>query len=136
MNIDQMQQAGREMDALVAERVMGWRIHRRNTAWWVKAEEENENTLNIMAWACGKDKWSPSTDIAAAWKVEEKLMELDKILEYLEALQVEANGTEKGLTLTNKIIGYTYNFEEIFNLIHATPAQRCRAALKALGVSS
>ena len=73
MRIDEMP-AGREMDALVAEKVMGWRAHFRNTAWWVPSELENEfipdpSSRNIKGWTCGNNRFAPSTDIAAAWEV-------------------------------------------------------------------
>lgn len=74
-------EAGRELDALVAEKVMGWKLENyetsepastdrhyldasRNDGWaWVGRETD------IEAW-----QWQPSTDIAAAWEVVEKLL--------------------------------------------------------------
>ncbi len=128
MRIDELP-AGREMDKAISRYVFG------NNEFVCRNCEDDYHIVDRQGLIAYIPVSNYSTDIAAAWEVEEKLMELDKILEYLEALQIEANGTEKGLTLTNKIIGYTYNFEEIFNLIHATPAQRCRAALKTLEVT-
>lgn len=59
-------EAGPEMDALVAEQVMAWRRHLRNTAHWTDAASENrigDYTLRATS------DWSPSRDIAAAWAV-------------------------------------------------------------------
>ena len=74
MNIDNMP-AGREIDALIAEKVMGWVIHSRNTAWWVKVADENEVTTEVMGFTYGKDRFAPSTNIADAWEVVKKLQQ-------------------------------------------------------------
>lgn len=56
--------AGREMDALIAERVMGWRLKRQEPAaddvWY----EREGVTISIH-------EWKPSTEISDAWKVIE-----------------------------------------------------------------
>lgn len=57
---------GRELDALIAERVMGWRTHKIAEAVWYMPSESNSIT---------KEKWRPSTDIAAAMRVVEKMRE-------------------------------------------------------------
>ena len=62
-NIDTMP-AGREMDALVAEKVMGW-------------ADINSNAALVGGLCDDKRNWKPlpfySTDIAAAWEVVEKI---------------------------------------------------------------
>ena len=68
-NVDTMP-AGREMDALVAERVMGWY---RVGAMWCKGANSFAAQAEEVA-GCPKI-WTPSTDIAAAWEVVEKLRE-------------------------------------------------------------
>ena len=64
---------GSELDALVAEKVMGWKRIDRKVAGWGDGPQ---------VWATGDDsedgsptrQWfEPSTDIAAAWPVFEKL---------------------------------------------------------------
>jgi len=60
---------GRELDALVAEKVMGWKTNWLKTDWW---EEINPNTHRHKGLV--KD-FKPSTDIAAAWEVVEKMFE-------------------------------------------------------------
>ena len=63
--------AGRELDALVAEKVMGWTWDGK-TAW---------SPTGSRLWMVRKDPywWLPyySTDIAAAWEVVEKLVLLE-----------------------------------------------------------
>lgn len=67
-------EAGGELDALVAEKVMGWRwLHDGlgNMAWY--------EGLHDTGWGDGGDAgrnrraWAPATDIAAAWQVVEKM---------------------------------------------------------------
>lgn len=58
--------AGRELDALVAEKVMGWRRLPDTPEWGVPPDYTTGGALG----------WRPySTDIAAAWEVVEKLRE-------------------------------------------------------------
>jgi hypothetical protein len=65
--------AGEVLDAAIAERVMGWRVHFRNTAWWVDAAEANGITTKVRASTCSTDRWSPSTRLADAWRVVEAM---------------------------------------------------------------
>ena len=125
MKIDEMP-AGREMDALIAEKVMGWRVHLRNTAWWVLAGLENESSCGpIKAMTCGSDRWSPSTDIVAAWKVLMKLQAMG----YKWTL-----GSSRAKTIA--ILMRHDNKDGIISADTDTaPLAICRAALKALGVS-
>ena len=65
--------AGRELDALVAERVMGWDIHpvspdpyEKELAWY-----SEDGKLQ-----CGDEYWKPSENIADAFQVVEKMKEL------------------------------------------------------------
>ena len=60
---------GRELDARVAEKVMGWKTNWLKTDWW---EEINPNTHHHKGLV--KD-FKPSTDISAAWEVVEKMFE-------------------------------------------------------------
>ncbi len=65
-------EAGRLLDALVAEKVMGWRRKPGRNVWI------DDNVLT--GWLIEPDDvndapcWAPSTDIAAAWEVVEKVM--------------------------------------------------------------
>ena len=60
-----------KIDRLVAERVMGWRTHARNTAWWVDADVETGLVPSggVRGMTSGMDRWSPSTSIKTAWEV-------------------------------------------------------------------
>lgn len=57
--------AGREMDAAVAERVMGWQWYDGLLCWYTPG--------CTLAEARSRREWTPSTDPAAAWQVVEKL---------------------------------------------------------------
>lgn len=56
---------GREMDALVAQHVMGWTLSHRGNCW----NKNGKNAYSVLM-------WNPSTDIKAAWEVVEKLSKL------------------------------------------------------------
>jgi len=63
-------EAGRELDALGAENVMGWEravIRKYAGESWKTGDE-------LMA---GVEYWHPSTDIAAAWEVVDKFTDVD-----------------------------------------------------------
>jgi len=83
---------GPELDRLVAEKVMGWiepadaempRVWLRWeegekryvwAGWWIEEPPKDEDGNIPSAWLlAGNKKWSPSTDIAAAWEVVERL---------------------------------------------------------------
>ena len=126
-DIDNMP-AGREMDALIAEKVMGWRVHFRNTAWWVKAEDEKEAIVKKVGFACGNDRFMPSTDIAAAWKVAEK------VGEKYDCVIFRDRDTDK-----KPYCQFVYcdngdedTFEEYIAEAETVPLAICRAALKAV----
>ena len=57
--------AGREMDVLIAEKVMGWKTGERgvNAGYWV-----NDKGKEVHF----KDTWYPSADVTVAWEVVEK----------------------------------------------------------------
>ena len=56
--------AGPELDARIATEVMGWTDF---VMGWV------DNKTDPDHWACLKDVWRPSTDIADAWRILERL---------------------------------------------------------------
>ena len=63
MNVDEME--GRELDVLVAEKVMGWDIIRHSNG-AIYATIPDSIEWYAIRWADGRDDdWSPSTDIAA-----------------------------------------------------------------------
>lgn len=78
-------EAGTELDALVAERVMGWHLYSGearapNGIPWI----DNDGVGVGRSHPAG---WSPSTDIAAAWEVVEQMGHEMK-LEYIGSAKV------------------------------------------------
>jgi hypothetical protein len=56
---------GRELDALVAEKVMGWTVKFMDGIWgWMYRESERNRWYNVPRF---------TTDISAAWEVVEKM---------------------------------------------------------------
>lgn len=74
--------AGRELDAIIAQMVMGWAIcgYAAYDDWLARSNRGDVDIVFIdrdgVVWRAVGDLcnvWSPSTDIAAAWQVVEKL---------------------------------------------------------------
>ena len=67
MNIDAMP-AGPKMNELMATEIMGWQLSKIHLGFWATPLEDDceYNHHDI-------DEWSPSTDIAAAWPIAERL---------------------------------------------------------------
>lgn len=118
--------AGRTMDALVAEKVVGWK----------------KRYCSCSDGVCG-DMWFPpdddcgcgyseislpsySSDIAAAWEVDCAIAQQEGHIQlgYVQALHILL-----GIP-SNTVL----NVGQELKLIRATPEQRCKAALKAMGV--
>ena len=119
VDIDTMP-AGREMDALVAEKVMGWEFAPELTKatgsdCWM---EWNEDKSDYRVRGC----WIPSASIAAAWEVVEKLKHLGFTLGFLsnedERLQWDVSFGPNGMSEKNCVYEDT------------APLAICRAALK------
>ena len=111
--IDKLE-AGREMDALVAEEVMEWR--------W----EWSEEYPNVGCWmpsGYGERAWSPSTSISVAWEVVEKL----KGLNFAVAIE------DVSVPTTNWWVCFADNSEdkESHDEAPTAPLAISRAALKA-----
>ena len=68
-------EAGYELDEQVALKVMGW--HKGDHGWKWRTEDNSPTYYDITdSLILDSDPWHPSTDIAQAWKVVEKLGEL------------------------------------------------------------
>jgi len=67
-------EAGYELDALVATRIMGWRRIRPGMYQWMWSA----NGKRVL-YACSE--WKPSTDISPAWQVVEKMLDLGFCIE-------------------------------------------------------
>lgn len=128
MNVDDMP-AGREMDALVAEKVMGWIL---SPAKWLvrdrKAIAIPGNPIGPKTWedldAPGLPRYS--TDIAAAWQVVEKLFAIGSFF----SVESPNNGVgwSCGITRGRDTIEYI--------LADSAPLAICRAALLAAAVKA
>ncbi|WP_313430061.1 BC1872 family protein [Siminovitchia terrae] len=117
----------REIDRLVAEKVMGWRLDETNFIdYWVGEHDGQKGD-----WAIAH-MWKPSTNIQDAWEVVEKINE--------EFSLVRTNDT--GMWVAS--IGFfgdecpecgEETFEvEYQGIANAAPLAICLAALKAVGV--
>lgn len=78
MNTDKMQ-AGQELDALIAKRVMRWQpLENSPVGWWI-TESGQHLTTNGKSPAWGDSScFAPSTDIVAAWQVVDRLTDENK----------------------------------------------------------
>lgn len=114
--------AGRELDALVAEKVMGWKRHDLgpiNGVRWVNKDGRIIDTEHPFTY---------STDIAAAWEVVEKM---------------EKDGWQASGHMSATETGY-WNFQftkineqkQFYALTKTVPYAICLAALKAIEVEN
>ena len=135
-----MMEAGRELDALVAEKVMGGYVVNPDAManvgeiwYWLHPKD---GVLCGMPYKVGKMKkwdhqwhrWKPSTDIAAAWQVVEHM---------------RANVPDyRALRMESVPLGYTVAFYSHKNRLdrigafvaaETAPCAICLAALKAVG---
>lgn len=67
LHIKQME-PGEALNKLVAENIMGWAVHFRNTACYCQAAEMNKAMTSCPAHV---DDWRPSTNNSQAWEVLE-----------------------------------------------------------------
>jgi len=124
-------QAGRELDALVAEKVMGWK--------WLERDEFNEYrhlTPNGQKIQVAVPRYS--TDIAAAWQIVEKIKFMQPGWEiyglkpdHLQKFTIEYNGFgwRAGWAPVKLDGNMTIEAEA-----EAAPHAICLAALRAVGV--
>ena len=113
---DKEYEAGRELDALIAEKVMGW--NRRGPGrhvsdynnWWILPDGKSLNPL----------RFCPSTDISAAWEVVLSLRNRWGTFTLVAGLQWHCYDNEDG------------NYVERMGSADTAPLAICRAALKAV----
>lgn len=121
MNIDEME-AGRELDALIAERIFGLRVE-----WEQEYLGETIPSSKQLADQYDENGILPmySTDIAAAWGVIEKLA--------IHMIQFRLEQTGSGITFA-KFFDCTIDMQKVIGGAHAdtAPLAICRAALKAV----
>jgi hypothetical protein len=142
MNYDTME-AGREMDALVAEKVMGWKKRVRkghgvdgNHEWWFDKRKPTYPLEFVKGWDTDEDfdPWEPSTSISAAWEVVE-CFERGGFAPWGEqvAAAVElscSDGIEKERYFCTF---YSPSLAKVEAFGKTMPEAVCRAALKAVG---
>lgn len=119
-----MIEPGRELDVLVAEKVMGWRAH---TIWGTDYEVGSGEPVRRICYAPYY-----STDIAAAWDVVQKMREdRRKVLVHWENGQTSAYNEE----FWEVEISGPLRLDAAFRA-HADTAPHaiCIAALRAVGV--
>ena len=117
---------GRELDALVIRHILNIPIVKSvdlfsqepfPAAWWVEDEgwyvayERDEDGLIYMP-------FNPSEDIAAAWEVEEEINKRNLRVVYCQALKTVMHSKDE--------------YVGMFDFVHASPADRCKAALLAV----
>lgn len=115
--IDKLE-AGRELDALIAEKVMGWTPHCQNPAHYVEvANSTSEMSViqEVVAY------WRPSTDIAAAWQVVEKLRAAGWFYSLSDAVEIPEY----------IVMFYQPDSPDAQAMDESAPLAICRAALKA-----
>lgn len=123
MTVDELT-AGQKLDALVAGKVMGWTGYRYE-------REGSEHTEWIEVNGRGKRvycDWHPSTDIAAAWQVVERILAIEKAKKTdLPVFVVDASpsGGSAMIQIGMGCRVVTENAETV-------PLAICRAALKAV----
>lgn len=101
-------EAGPEMNAKVATDVMEWTLLAGDT--WI----DNNNRI-------AHPNFRPSTSIAAAWLVEERIAELGLIKEYCDHMRL----------IVWPFQSHPAPLPLSWYQIHASPEDRCRAALLA-----
>lgn len=137
------EQAGREMDARVAEKVMGWKRVRwcdwqtdTRTSFTYSWHDAVTGKMTELAEDCDdyynpKGSWSPSTDIEAAWEVVTAL-ERKSLFLTLSRNQIpnDANGQQSKWD----VLLWDNGKQVAHNATADTaPLAICKAALKAVG---
>lgn len=117
--------AGRELDALIAEKVMGWTWN-EFTAWSPSGSRNAIQFKNDLSWLPYY-----STDIAAAWEVVEKIKQRSSIVVIHITNVSDADETEVEIydKEENMKIGRSKD-HTIFASGTSTPHAICLAALK------
>ena len=121
----------RDLNRMVAEKVMGWkpggsRCGRENCITY------DNGWRTLSGCPCNEDMeknpytYSPSSDISAAYSMETEIEKQGKYLIYIEELALVINGHWPD----------PLNLSELFRMVHASPRQRVLAALKTYGVQA
>jgi hypothetical protein len=133
IDVDQLA-PGPELDALVAEKVMGWKQSAVNGIYWVDQEGKVRARRRSLMF---EKMWAPSSDIAAAWEVVEKLSDrfmfsLDQVHKNTKDGKPRPAQWAAGFLSLNPSDGAAYWSERS----ETAPLAICRAALKAVDTGS
>ncbi len=127
--------AGRELDALVAENVMGWHVYESGRCSLMARQTlpDGDEIEHIIAtthpWETAD--YSPSTDIAAAWQVVEKLMEKGWTVT-LAPRQFEKYPENRFKFHGCRMVGDPQTMQSFSDHADTAPLAICLAALKAV----
>ncbi len=105
----------RELDTLIAEKVMEWQRQDGYNYWMTFPAGGTFELHGLIA------TWSPSTNISDAMEVEDRIAELGLGNEYIGALR-DVTGAD----------AMSFTWQQDWLIAHATPRQRCEAALAAI----
>ena len=139
MDIDKLE-AGRELDALVAEKVMGWREDAYH--YWADPGGGDE-TFWVVAGSTedhpGNRAWCPSTDISAAWGVVEHVRRMHPARVWFELYAPRGDLPWTAVFFTRCLEWEDSMYEMGSDRIipssgKEAPLAICRAALKVVGV--
>lgn len=120
----------RRVDAMVAEKVMGWVRHPRNTAHWVEGGRDPFMApVKGFVPECGMGAWSPSTSIAAAWAVVEKMRADGFRFSFTEPF-----GTRTAKFAANNDNATPYGYGVVDGPVNTDACAICLAALRAKNV--
>lgn len=129
MDIDELE-AGRELDEVVAEKVMGWQlVHTAEplapfNRWRDRSGKSRYTRNDILPGLC----WLPSTNIAAAWEVVGALNGMKLGWFSLEQFGEKGQGTWRAIIWT----GGEEMDDCLFADAETVPLAICRMALKAV----
>lgn len=112
-----------ELDFLIADKVMGWAPHKRNTVHWTLKEKSNDIEYPIFSHT---DVWSPTRKIEDAWMVVEKMDEIGWPCQL-------ANNTV-GKERFSAHFWLNKEFKSVTAFSETMPKSICLATLKAVGV--
>ena len=121
--------AGAEMDRLVAEYVMGWLPHCRNTVCYVNAADVNK-VMERDSHHHVSD-WKPSANIAHAWEARAILSKMGKHIVLFTHEGMECCGIIGGMEPGFVSHGDHWIDESLDGVMyaHTAPLAICRAAL-------
>jgi len=124
---------GAALDRAVAERVMEWHQevdydYHPPQFNWVDKNGDYQEIMSHPDQLANPPVWSPSKDIRAAFQVEDRIAELNLQNDYIAHLWSVVGATRNGINFWT-----ADNFKAFWLCVHATPEQRCRAALEAVG---